>query len=168
MRPLPPLAEVSRLTLPWPPSLNRYYRHTAIRGQPRTLISEDGREYRRRVQRIVGPVLAHRGRLAVSVLACPPDRRARDLDNTSKALLDALTHAGVWGDDSLIDVLMTVRGERVRGGRVVLRIEPMGAGVLMDMAAELAQACAEKSAPGGGETPAGRFHQRPESEVSDE
>ena len=44
----------------------------------------------------------------------------------------------------------------MRGGRVVLRIEPMGAGVLMDMAAELAQACAEKSAPGGGETPAGR------------
>ena len=26
----------------------------------------------------------------------------------------------------------------------------------------------KKSAPGGGETPAGRFHQRPESEVSDE
>ena len=118
MRPVPlplPLAEVSRLTLPWPPSLNRYYRHTAIRGQPRTLISEDGREYRRRVQRIVGPVLAHRGRLAVSVLACPPDRRARDLDNTSKALLDALTHAGVWDDDSQIDGLAIWRAPMLGG-----------------------------------------------------
>ena len=142
MRPVPlplPLAEVSRLTLPWPPSLNRYYRHTAIRGQPRTLISEDGREYRRRVQRIVGPVLAHRGRLAVSVLACPPDHRARDLDNTSKALLDALTHAGVWGDDSLIDVLVTLRGERVQGGSVVVRIEPMQSDALAMFAREMGQ-----------------------------
>ena len=75
MRPVPlplPLAEVSRLTLPWPPSLNRYYRHTAIRGQPRTLISEDGREYRERVKRVVGPVATLRGRLAVCVLETAP------------------------------------------------------------------------------------------------
>lgn len=162
------ISPASCLTLPFPPALNSYYRHVVVRGQPRTLISEKGREYRERVKRVVGPVATLRGRLAVCVLACPPDRRARDLDGMHKALLDALTHAGVWADDSLIDVLMTVRGDRVRGGHVVLRIEPMGAGVLMDMAAELAQACAEKSAPGGGETPAGRFHQRPESEVSDE
>ena len=151
------ISPASCLTLPFPPALNSYYRHVVVRGQPRTLISEKGREYRERVKRVVGPVATLRGRLAVCVLACPPDRRARDLDGMHKALLDALTHAGVWADDSLIDVLMTVRGDRVRGGRVVLRIEPMGAGVLMDMAAELAQACAEKSAPGGGETPAGRF-----------
>ena len=152
------LLPASCLTLPFPPALNSYYRHVVVRGQPRTLISADGREYRERVKRVVGPVATLRGRLAVCVLACPPDRRARDLDGMHKALLDALTHAGVWADDSLIDVLMTVRGDRVRGGRVVLRIEPMGAGVLMDMAAELAQACAKKSAPGGGETPAGRVH----------
>ena len=160
------LLPASCLTLPFPPALNSYYRHVVVRGQPRTLISADGREYRERVKRVVGPVATLRGRLAVCVLACPPDRRARDLDGMHKALLDALTHAGVWADDSLIDVLMTVRGDRVRGGRVVLRIEPMGAGVLMDMAAELAQACAEKSAPGGGETPAGRVHNRLERGIS--
>ena len=139
MRPLPPLTEVSRLTLPWPPSLNRYYRHVAIRGQPRTLISADGREYRERVKRVVGPVATLRGRLAVCVLACPPDRRARDLDGMHKALLDALTHAGVWADDSQIDALVTLRGERVQGGSVVVRIEPMQADALAMFAREMGQ-----------------------------
>ena len=36
------------------------------------------------------------------------------------------------------------------------------------VSASARQCAAQKSAPGGGETPAGRFHQRPESEVSDE
>ena len=33
----------------------------------------------------------------------PPDNRKRDLGNLDKCLLDALTKAGVWTDDSLVD-----------------------------------------------------------------
>ena len=37
-----------------------------------------------------------------------------------KALLDSLTHAGVWEDDSLVDDLRLIRGEvRKPGGCVV-------------------------------------------------
>jgi len=52
----------------------------------------------------------------------PPDRRKRDVDNILKALLDALTHAGVYEDDSFIDDLRVVRGAVIKGGycRVVL------------------------------------------------
>ena len=66
------ISPASCLTLPFPPALNSYYRHVVVRGQPRTLISEKGREYRERVKRVVGPVATLRGRLAVRVLETAP------------------------------------------------------------------------------------------------
>lgn len=45
------------------------------------------------------------GRVAVLVLYRTKSRRRWDIDNRSKALLDALTHADVWVDDSQIDHL---------------------------------------------------------------
>lgn len=45
------------------------------------------------------------GELSVSLQLVPPDRRKRDIDNYNKALLDALTHSGLWSDDSQIKSL---------------------------------------------------------------
>jgi crossover junction endodeoxyribonuclease RusA len=39
------------------------------------------------------------------VLAYPPDHRRRDLDNLAKAILDALQHAGVYGNDCQVKLL---------------------------------------------------------------
>lgn len=105
--------------LPYPPSLNSYYR--TFRG--RVLISKKGREYRKSVLRIIG--LSGTGlaeRLSVIVYAYMPDNRRRDLDNTQKAILDSLTHAGVWLDDSQIDELHIIRKPVEKGGRVVVII----------------------------------------------
>jgi crossover junction endodeoxyribonuclease RusA len=94
------------ISLPFPPSMNTYWRN--VRGK--TLISLAGRQYRTAVHhaitvsRISG--LIDRETITrpirVDILATPPDKRRRDLDNLLKAPLDALTHAGVWTDDSLI------------------------------------------------------------------
>lgn len=115
--------------LPWPPSVNTYWRHTIVNRRPRVLISKKGREYRKSVLRSIG--LKHQkihGRVSVWIGASAPDHRARDLDNLPKAILDALTHAGVWGDDEQIDQLTIVRQPIVKGGfvRVVIsdEIEP--------------------------------------------
>lgn len=97
------------LTLPWPPTVNTYYRN--VKG--RTLISEAGRAYRRAVADqvfIQGGARCLSGRLHVSIVAHVPDRRRRDIDNTLKATLDSLTHAGVWLDDEQIDKLTIERG----------------------------------------------------------
>lgn len=51
-----------------------------------------------------------------------PDRRIRDLDNIKKALLDSLTHAGVYKDDFQIDDLRVVRREVVKGGYVIVHV----------------------------------------------
>lgn len=92
------------LRLPWPPSVNRYWRHPSegpLAG--RHLISAEGRAYRDEVRLLVlqqRAVHGLEGELRLTVLAHPPDRRRRDLDNLCKALLDAIAHAGVIEDDS--------------------------------------------------------------------
>ena len=113
---------MTRITLPWPPSVNRYWRNV----DGRTLISREGRAYRTAVLSAVleqGAARHYAGRLRVRIVAHPPDKRRRDLDNLQKALLDGLEYAGVFDDDGQIDDLRIVRGERVRGGRVVVEVE---------------------------------------------
>lgn len=112
------------LQLPFPPSVNTYWRSVPGKG---VLISAKGREYRTAAKAAIldqlrrYPRLA--SRLAVTLACNPPDRRRRDLDNMPKALLDALTHGGVIEDDSLIDDLHIVRGEPVPGGQVTVTIK---------------------------------------------
>ena len=58
-----------------------------------------------------------------------PNIIARDLGNVEKALCDALTHAGLWHDDSQIDDLRIIRAPVVAGGRVTVRVEQIGGSV---------------------------------------
>jgi len=114
-------------TLPWPPSMNRYWRNV----QGRTLISRDGRAYRDDVyascahqikaSRLDGGTGA---RLRLHITAHPPDKRKRDLDNLLKAPLDAMQHAGVFEDDGLIDDLHITRGLPEKPGRLIVTIAP--------------------------------------------
>jgi crossover junction endodeoxyribonuclease RusA len=62
--------------------------------------------------------------LGVHVHVGPPDRRRRDLDNTQKALLDSLQHAGVYRDDSQINDLRITRYAPAKGGIVIVQIAP--------------------------------------------
>jgi crossover junction endodeoxyribonuclease RusA len=111
------------LTLPWPPSINHYWRHA--RGKH--YISAEGKAYRDTVRDVLaaGRAQTLSGRVAVTIVANPPDRRKRDLDNVLKALLDALTHAGLWTDDEQIDDLRIVRDRVVAPGRVAVTARVM-------------------------------------------
>ncbi len=107
-------------TLPWPPSLNNYWRHpTTGKLAGRTLLSEAGRRYRQnlleRAQTEQWGKVTEGARVSVQIDAWMPDRRKRDLDNILKAALDGLTHAGVWTDDSQIDHLSIKRTPTLGG-----------------------------------------------------
>ena len=113
------------LALPFPPSLNHYWRATT-RG---VLISKRGRQYR---QAVIGEILTQRPasaplttRLSVSVELCAPDKRRRDIDNYVKAALDALVHGGVIEDDSQIDQLLIRRGDIKTPGRLYIALEEL-------------------------------------------
>jgi crossover junction endodeoxyribonuclease RusA len=116
------------IELPYPPSANRYWRHVG----PRVLISREGRAFRRNVCALLawgggnGPRKPPSGgRIALLMDAFPPDRRRRDLDNIQKPVLDALEHAGVYEDDSPIDLLITRRRDVVAGGRLEVRVNEL-------------------------------------------
>lgn len=116
------------LELPFPPSVNAYWRHP-VSGNlvGRHLVSEKGRAYRASV---LGIAMRYRipmfqSRLSVSVDVFPPDRRRRDLDNLLKALLDGLVHARVIEDDSLIDKLTVERYQTAPKGLVRVFIQPI-------------------------------------------
>lgn len=119
------------LTLPWAPSVNHYWRHVGTK----VLISAEGRLYRRRVNH---EALVQRAKrfgaapLEVLIDAYPPDRRKRDLDNLLKGLLDSLTHAGVYGDDSQINELSIKRMRVVKGGKLVVRLVAIDLSGLFD------------------------------------
>ena len=103
--------------LPYPPTVNTYWRR---RGST-YFVSKAGERYRRAVALIVRQQrlkLSLSGRLAIKVIAEPPDKRRRDLDN----ILKALAHAGVLIDDEQFDEINIVRGQPVSGGRLGVKI----------------------------------------------
>ena len=117
-----------QLLLPWPPSVNNYWH---ARGNMR-YISKAGKAFREAVaeecaeQGIVGLD----GRLAVHIALFPPDKRARNVDNILKALLDACEHAGCYESDSQVDELHVIRQGNQRGGHCTILILPLDSKVL--------------------------------------
>jgi len=117
-----------RLILPWPPSVNHYWRF----GNGRFFISTEGKRYKMIVtgmmlQRGVKPF---EGQVAVTIDLHPPDRRTRDIDNANKALLDSLVTrhglAGLYNDDSQVKRLEATMHDydAANAGNVVVTVRP--------------------------------------------
>ena len=123
------------LHLPWPPTVNSYYKVTR-HGQ--RYLDKKVRAFRDVVAESVHeqmPGVTLDESIFMEVYLFPPDRRKRDLDNYMKGLLDALTEAGIWDDDSLIDQLHIYRGVIVNGGSV--RVELSDAGPTIPMSQDI-------------------------------
>ena len=102
------------LTLPFPPSLNNYLRQTGNR----RYFTKRAVAFRNHVALIVAqerikPLL---GRLQISYVFHPANRRKFDIFNMEKAATDALMHAGCFADDEAIDHGTVTRGEIIKGG----------------------------------------------------
>ena len=110
------------IELPWPPSLNTYWR----RSGHHIHISNKGREYRKAVMDEIVLLDVQKfgdARVSVSMQLVPPDKRRRDVDNYTKAVLDAITHAGLWIDDEQIDVLKIYKLKPSQGGWIQITIK---------------------------------------------
>jgi crossover junction endodeoxyribonuclease RusA len=111
--------------LDWPPTINHYWKTRCVNGRPIVYATPAAKAYREAAadQRPTAPLL---GRLAVSLELTMPDRRRRDIDNAAKAVLDAISHAGIWQDDSQIDKLLIERIGIEKPGCVDVVIEQLG------------------------------------------
>lgn len=52
-----------------------------------------------------------------------PDKRKRDLDNTFKAIFDALKHANVYMDDDQVIEIHAYKLEKVKGGKCTIELQ---------------------------------------------
>lgn len=134
-----------QLTLPYPPSVNHYYRSLVRCKKPgstdlkdyyvQVLISQEGRTYRRLVQQAIqqygNPKTPTGARLVLFIDIHPKNGAKIDIDNRVKAVQDAITKAGVWADDSLIDKLIVERKQPMPGGLCVVKIVPLMEGRLL-------------------------------------
>lgn len=115
-----------RITMPYPPSVNRYWRSVRVGKKCHVILSREAWAYRDRVQAFHTPITFEQrcpqGPLRVAIVLHPPDRRKRDVDNALKAILDALQYIHAISDDSQICDLRVVRAEPVKGGRAEVEI----------------------------------------------
>jgi crossover junction endodeoxyribonuclease RusA len=111
-----------KLTMPWPPSVNGYWR--SFKG--RQIISKRGREYRADVVALMKDAGLHgellSGRISVKITLEPPTLRKYDIDNFCKGVFDGLSHAKFWVDDEQVDKLTIEKAEKKKGGSVILEI----------------------------------------------
>ena len=118
------------LELPYPPSINHYYG----RGRSgQVYIKPKGKAYRKCVIwaslevscRGDWPNFRKGQPLSMSLIAYPPDKRRRDLDNILKALKDAMQHAHVYKDDCQIREYREPFkfAEPVKGGKVIVTLQ---------------------------------------------
>lgn len=115
------------LDLPFPPSVNKYWRHVKKGRFIQAIVSAQGRRYREIARTMArwqacreSPI---REPVCVSIVFHPPDKRKRDLDNLPKALFDAITAAGIWADDSLVHEMHLKWGRKINGGKALVKIE---------------------------------------------
>ena len=107
---------------PLPPSVNSYW---GFHGHRRYLTPK-AKQFKDKVSEIIIENQVPKfgtNKLEIEICLYPPDKRTRDIDNSIKSCLDALCQAGVFDDDSQIDVLIVQRGEVYKGGKAEVRIE---------------------------------------------
>lgn len=120
-------------TLPYPPSTNNRCRY--VNGK--VLISKQARIFQKNV---LSNIIAWRTqnnlpihatifpnqKLLVITLVHPPDNKRRDLDNVdSKAIFDALQHAGIFTDDSQIRSRYSSFQPPIPNGKILVTIKTL-------------------------------------------
>lgn len=114
--------------LPYPPSANRYWRHIAVNGRPRTLVSREARDYASRISALFVLLRPLHGPLRFTAHAYRP-RKIGDLKNIEKVLADALNGIA-YQDDSQIVESHWYRHDDKTNPRVEVLIESIGQPVL--------------------------------------
>jgi len=111
------------LLLPWPPTVNHYWK----RSYKRFYVGEKGVNYRNEVVILASKFknsYVNNERLRIDIEAHPPDKRRRDLDNIFKCLLDSLQYAGVYSDDNQLDQIYIER-KTPRNGQLLVTIKEL-------------------------------------------
>lgn len=105
------------LTLPVPPSSNRWWR----KFRNRMVLSPEARAYKENVAKLAGRYLIEQGEISVSI-DWYRQRRSGDLDKRQNILLDALQGV-LFANDSQVVELHARRFDDPKNPRIVVTVE---------------------------------------------
>lgn len=117
------MSEWLEIALPYPPSVNHYWRHTR---SGRHYISAEGKAFRAEVLKICRLFDPFVGAVKIKIEVFYPDNRERDPDNIQKALFDSLVSSGLIEDDNrkiIKDYRVISMDEIRKGGMLVVKIK---------------------------------------------
>lgn len=111
--------------LPYPPSVNHYW---GIRGKKR-FVAPTGTKFHLAARAFImnQRVPMFKGRVALCMIAYPPDGHRRDADNLLKATIDTLVFSRViQGDDSRFVRKVSIEwAEKRSGGEIEVTVEQL-------------------------------------------
>lgn len=99
------------LELPWPPSMNSYWR----RHGHMIHLSKQGKKFRDDALRMIASqkTCVFEGKLEIAIVLFAPNRRKFDVDNRVKAVFDVLQKAGIVLDDNQFRKLIIEDSEKI-------------------------------------------------------
>jgi len=116
--------EAVNFILPVPPSANRYWRTTVIKGRAMTFVSKEAQQYKKIVAEITSMPTPLFSEISIAVKFFRA-QRSGDLDNRLKCLFDAMQKI-VYVNDSQIVEIHAYRFEDKQHPRVEVEITPPG------------------------------------------
>lgn len=118
--------------MPWPPTLNHYHQPIKM-GDKGVRITKGAkaRKYAKDMEQhlkdlgLCGERIDERVKLAMHLTLNPPTLARYDIDNRTKGIMDSLSNANFYADDDQVHKLTIIKGEKIKGGNVIVKIEVM-------------------------------------------
>ena len=117
-------------TMPWPPTVNHHHQPVIMRKGKQVYARIVKGEKARQYSEDLVDVLINMGiggenikdRLHVTLTLRPPTLRKYDIDNRTKSIFDTLSECGFWADDEQVDKLTIIKGDKIKGGEVLVKV----------------------------------------------
>ena len=103
-----------RFFCPFPPSVN----HAWLSNGKRRFRTKEYLAFEKEVASILGGTVLYGDTYEVHITLFPSSFRRYDADNRLKPMLDAITQAGLWADDSLVVYATIRKGMPIEGDAV--------------------------------------------------
>jgi crossover junction endodeoxyribonuclease RusA len=113
--------------MPWPPTVNHYHQPIRVGKGARIIKGVKARQYAELADKYLETMdlcdIKLSERLSVHLTLHPPTLAKYDVDNRTKGVFDALSNAKFWLDDEQVDRLTLRKGDKIKGGLVVVRVD---------------------------------------------